>query len=143
MSWVFVKTMDVTKPEDNCSGCRVCEIVCSITHEGACNPRKSRIRVSSKPGVDYPNVCRQCRVPRCAEACPTGAIAKDKKIGAYIVDNEKCTACHACVASCPFGAITIHPNSGFPIKCDLCGGSPQCVKYCPQNVLEYLPKKKD
>jgi Fe-S-cluster-containing hydrogenase component 2 len=25
----------------------------------------------------------------------------------------------------------------LPISCDLCGGDPQCVKYCPREVLFY------
>ncbi len=25
------------------------------------------------------------------------------------------------------------------IRCDLCGGDPQCAKYCPMNVIEVVP----
>ncbi len=25
------------------------------------------------------------------------------------------------------------------MKCDLCEGDPECVKYCPYGAIEYLP----
>ena len=32
-------------------------------------------------------------------------------------------------------AVILDPQKGVASKCDLCGGEPQCVKYCPANVL--------
>ena len=28
-----------------------------------------------------------------------------------------------------------------PIKCDLCGGDPQCVAVCPKNVIRLIPEQ--
>ena len=30
---------------DLCTGCRSCEMACSITHDGMCSPQMSRIRI--------------------------------------------------------------------------------------------------
>jgi Fe-S-cluster-containing hydrogenase component 2 len=41
-----------------CTGCRICELVCSLSHDGECNPLKSRIRVFNieEEGIDMPCV---------------------------------------------------------------------------------------
>jgi Fe-S-cluster-containing hydrogenase component 2 len=40
-----------------------------------------------------------------------------------------------CVSVCPAGAITLDLVEGTASKCDLCGGEPKCVTYCPAKVL--------
>ena len=59
----------------NCTGCRLCEIACSLKNAGECNPARSKIRVI---GFDemfpMPLMCLQCEKPFCAEICPSGAI---------------------------------------------------------------------
>ena len=40
----------------------------------------------------------------------------------------------------PFGAVYAHDDCTFPIKCDLCGGDPECVKQCPKSALLLLPE---
>jgi Fe-S-cluster-containing dehydrogenase component len=27
------------------------------------------------------------------------------------------------------------------MKCELCGGDPQCVRFCPTGALKFMPKK--
>jgi Fe-S-cluster-containing hydrogenase component 2 len=39
--------------------------------------------------------------------------------------------------TCPFGVISINPDKKEMIKCDLCEGNPQCVKWCPTGALEF------
>ena len=60
------------------------------------------------------------------------------------VAEEKCTNCGACNKACikagRGGAITFNPKTGIAQVCDLCGGEPQCAKYCPSNVLHFLVK---
>jgi ferredoxin len=34
-------------------------------------------------------------------------------------------------------AIRLDDDTQFPLKCDLCGGDPQCVKFCPTEALVY------
>ncbi len=43
-----------------------------------------------------------------------------------------------CFLFCPSGAISIDPNTLLPIKCDLCGGDPECVKACPTGALDFI-----
>lgn len=127
-----MKKMKVNK--DVCSGCRYCEVMCSISHsgEGEVNPRKARIRVHADPknGIDRPNVCRQCDNPLCVAACKFGAISKNPELGIILLDNEKCTGCFQCAGACPFEAVHRDSDGQRPLVCDLCGGDPMCVKFC-------------
>jgi Fe-S-cluster-containing hydrogenase component 2 len=52
-----------------------------------------------------------------------------------LVDQKKCTFCGACVKACPFGAI--HADKEAVIVCDLCGGNPKCVEWCPHGAIKY------
>ncbi len=126
---------------EKCSGCRICELVCSYEHFGVFNPKKSAIRILSlfpEPAINYPVVCKQCAVPKCAEACPVHAIYR--KDGIVHIDYEKCIGCGACAQACPFGAIFMHPDIKHPIKCDLCGGDPKCVEKCPTGAITFRAK---
>jgi len=123
-----------------CSGCRMCELVCSFTHERVFNPAHSRIRVVTLEAelIDYPVTCRQCTNPPCQKACPTNAIETNySPLEANRIHEELCIGCGECVSACPFGAITIPAGEKFPVLCDLCGGNPQCVEYCPMKVLTF------
>ncbi|MBW1678796.1 MAG: hypothetical protein JRJ08_01425, partial [Deltaproteobacteria bacterium] len=40
----------------------------------------------------------------------------------------------------PFGALFIHDDVEQPIKCDLCGGDPECVKVCPKDAILFIPE---
>jgi len=52
------------------------------------------------------------------------------------VDSSRCIGCGACAEACPFGVI--HVLRGIAIKCDLCGGDPECVKHCTPNALKLM-----
>ncbi len=100
---------------------------------------RSRRRVVTFPGgVFIPLACLQCEDPICKMVCPVNAITKDEKTGAVITDQSKCIGCKLCMIACPFGAISIDPVTKEVIRCDLCGGDPQCVKFCPTGALEYV-----
>ena len=73
-----------------------------------------------------------------------GAIMRDSKTNAVIVDEDACTGCGQCIEKCPFGVLISHPDTKKAVKCDLCGGDPRCVDVCPTNVLYYttLPRFK-
>jgi uncharacterized pyridoxamine 5'-phosphate oxidase family protein/NAD-dependent dihydropyrimidine dehydrogenase PreA subunit len=48
--------------------------------------------------------------------------------------NENCTACSACLAECPFDAITEgEPYVVDPNRCDECGA---CYSVCPSEAIE-------
>ncbi|MEM2897089.1 MAG: 4Fe-4S dicluster domain-containing protein [Candidatus Bathyarchaeia archaeon] len=119
-----------------CSGCRICELICSFHHEGVFNPSKSRVRVVriEPPAYDFPVACKQCGKPPCKSACPVNAIKKNYN-GILYVDDEACIGCDACAQACPFGAIGLDPERGIAMMCDSCG---ECVKRCPPRTLRLL-----
>jgi len=122
-----------------CTGCRVCELVCSLIKEGECNPRKSRIRVLKidKEGFDLPLFCQHCGEPLCKEVCPVNALSRDTRTGAMILNEDKCIGCRSCSMACPFGVISFDYIKGVSRKCDLCEGEPKCVLFCEAHALFY------
>jgi Fe-S-cluster-containing hydrogenase component 2 len=122
---------------EKCTGCGICELVCSAFHERKFGLRKSRIR-SVKIGetIRMPLTCRLCDKPPCVLVCPTEALKQNVNTGIIMVNEGKCNGCGWCVQSCPFGVMLFHPAKGLPITCDLCAGDPLCVKNCPKEALE-------
>ena len=129
-----------------CTGCRTCEIVCSISHGGEINPQEARIRIHQEEdrGLDVPVVCQQCSFTICRSVCPAKAISRDATTGAMLIDEEKCTGCEICVYACFFGAIKIRCEGSKrkAFVCDLCGGDPMCAKLCDTRAVAYLPKER-
>lgn len=127
--------VDATK----CTGCRICELVCSLSHEGECNPLKSRVRVFKveEEGIDMPCVCLHCEDPVCRDVCPVDAIKTDPDTGAVLINEELCVGCRACTLVCPYGAIAMDISRGIMLKCDLCDGEPKCVKFCLTNAIVF------
>lgn len=120
----------------SCSGCRVCELACSVGRYNVFSPERSRIRVTrEEPGIDIPVFCFQCRNTPCAAVCPIGAITNPE--GIVKVNGQTCTGCGLCVEACPYGAMTIDPVSSVAINCDLCDGNPKCVAWCPIQIIRY------
>jgi carbon-monoxide dehydrogenase iron sulfur subunit len=129
-----------------CTGCRICEMVCSLSHTGTCWPERARLRVLSEEldgRVDsVPVLCMQCEVPACRLACPTGATFEGGPAGALLVAAEKCIGCSGCVWACPFGASALDPATRVAHRCDQCEGDPRCVRYCPTGALRYVEEDK-
>jgi len=120
-----------------CNGCQICEIHCSRIKEGKVWLEASRIQIFSFfPGIDIVAVCQQCENASCMKTCPVEAFYRDTESKAVLIDQKKCTGCGACINACPIGAIRFHPHTKKAIKCDLCGGDPECVKRCPEHALE-------
>jgi len=126
---MYVKTI----PE-KCSGCMVCEIVCSMKHWNVVNRHKSGIRIEKRSVIeDIQHVCshgNECNF-ECIDACKFDAMKKNN--GIVYVDYENCVGCGACEKACPLNAVWIHEKKAY--KCDLCGGEPECVKYCSQEAI--------
>jgi Fe-S-cluster-containing hydrogenase component 2 len=128
---------------EKCTGCRTCEVVCSVQHDGELNLGRSRIKIVKweEEGLDVPVVCQHCEVPVCAENCPTGALYKDERAGCVLYRKESCIGCKLCFLVCPTGGIGLDPEEGI-LKCDLCGGDPQCVKFCSPRAIERLSSER-
>jgi len=128
--------------EANCTGCRSCELACSGFKEGQFIPERSRIHViqDSLEGWSRPAVCLQCDDPMCLPVCPAAAISLSETPDGdrvVAVDVELCISCRRCVAACPVGEMDFAPGLKA-FKCDLCGGSPQCVQFCFYGCLSFV-----
>jgi carbon-monoxide dehydrogenase iron sulfur subunit len=125
---------------EKCTGCRLCEIVCSVKHEGVSNPSRSRINVIKweSEGLYIPMSCQQCEDAPCLAICPVKAISRDPDLEYVKVDYNVCIGCRTCVAVCPFGAMSYDVLGKKVIKCDLCEGDPQCVRFCDVKAVDYV-----
>jgi Fe-S-cluster-containing hydrogenase component 2 len=132
----------IAAQEENCTGCRLCELACSSTKEGEFISGRSRIKVvhNGLEGWSRPSVCLQCDEPMCMAVCPVEAISKSvTSTGDHIVlvDRDECIACQRCIVACPFGAMDFFKESRAT-KCDLCQGSPKCVEFCFYDCLHFV-----
>ncbi len=122
---------------EKCSGCRVCEIVCSNVHTRSFRPSASRITVLKDDaiGMDYPVVCHQCSDCTASQACSSAALTREQD-GRLRIDNDVCIGCGACLKACKYNALKILDD--LPIVCDLCNESPACVMRCPTKALTFV-----
>lgn len=124
-----------------CTGCRMCEMACSIHHEQMAAPTdRLRIRVAY-PSDDFflPLTCIHCEEAYCLASCNFAALALDEATGLIRVIDENCTGCMVCVKACPYGGIHYVEDKNTVVKCDLCGGAPACAQYCPTQAIAFAP----
>ena len=125
---------------EKCTGCRLCELVCAVSHDGVSNPTRSRIRVLKweAEGLYIPMACQQCQDAPCMNVCPVKAISQDEATGRVVVDYDTCIGCRSCVSVCPFGAMSFNTIDRKVLKCDLCDGDPQCVRFCEVKAVDFV-----
>ncbi len=127
---------------DKCIGCRSCEVACSGFHAkpkfSSVNPARSRIRVV----VDKLN---DVYVPIRA-----GGYAKAECDGrnTYTIKDKVYSECSFCRYSCPARDLFKEPDSGLPLKCDMCADDPTlseplCVQVCRCGALTYIEREED
>ena len=124
--------MHLNADSSKCTGCRVCQLACSLYHFQENNPKKSCLAIESKfplPGVFEVRTCTQCG--ECAEVCPVECILQNEK-GAYYIDSDECIGCLECVEVCPESVVFTHPDQDTPFECNLCG---ECVEFCAYGAL--------
>ena len=140
---VITKTVKEIKVDiDKCTGCRSCELACSAFHAvpkySSMNPEKSRIRVVFDP-------LRDIYVPVIAGEY-TEAECNGRDV--YTIDGKEYDECSFCRASCPSRDIFKDPDSGLPLKCDMCEAEPPlpeplCVKWCLSDALTYEEREEE
>ena len=134
--------MNIIIDVDKCTGCRLCEAICSVNKEGESNPLKSRIQVEEyiMEGMRVPRICINCADPLCIPACPTEALTKDEVTGWTMLNDDECTQCGACTAVCLTGALSIkRPEMSVSFdqkKCSICE---LCVPTCPTRAMFVRP----
>ena len=121
---------------DKCIGCRACEIACSAFHAtpkySSTNPARSRIRVV----IDELN---DCYVPiRAGDYTQAECTGRHT----YTIEGKQYRQCSFCGVSCPSRDLFKEPDSGLPLKCDMCENDPpleepMCVQVCPHDALTY------
>ncbi|MFH0994681.1 MAG: (4Fe-4S)-binding protein [Pseudomonadota bacterium] len=133
----IVKTIKIDI--DKCNGCRACEMICSAFHAipkySSNNPARSRIRMIREP-------IRDIYVPVYAgEHAKAECMGRDK----YVIGEKEYDECVFCRASCPSRDLFKEPDSGLPLKCDMCEGEdePLCVKWCITDALTYEEREED
>ncbi|MCF6246506.1 MAG: (4Fe-4S)-binding protein [Desulfobacula sp.] len=133
----IIKTLKIDV--DKCNGCRACEVICSAFHASpkysSNNPARSRIRIIRDPHRDIyvPVYAGEYTVAECA--------GRDK----YTIDGKEYDECSFCRASCPSREEFKEPDSGLPLKCDMCEGEdePLCVKWCLVDALQVEEREED
>lgn len=103
----------VTHPQ-RCLGCRICEQWCAYRHEGKVDPVRARIKVAKSP-EDFLNI------PVACHQCPDSP----------------------CIASCKFGALAKHPETGaIAVDEEKCVGCRKCMRACPHSAICMDKEKK-
>ena len=107
--------------QEKCTGCRQCELVCSVYHTGASNPSRSRVRVVKweHVGLYLPMTCNHCEKAFCVEVCPTKACHREpEKENRVVIDRNLCIGCRTCIIACPFGQPFFDAQERVTVKCD-------------------------
>jgi len=127
---------------DKCTGCRACEMICSAFHASprysSNNPKRSRIRIVREPLKDIylPVYAGEYTAAEC-----TGR-------STYVIDGKQYSECDFCRASCPSRDLFKEPDSGLPLKCDMCEDQPEldqpkCVEWCLEEALVYEVREEE
>ena len=127
---------------DKCTGCRACEMACSAYHAqprySSINPARSRIRViSDELNDEYVPI-------RAGDYTPAECTGRH----IYTINGKEYSECSFCGASCPSRDFFIEPDSGLPLKCDMCEDTPalalpKCVEWCPNDALIYEEREEE
>lgn len=121
---------------EKCTGCRACEMACSAFHAkprySSVNPARSRIRVVTDEINDEYVPVRAGNHTR----------AECDGRHYYQINGKQYSECSFCRSSCPSRDYFIEPDSGLPLKCDMCEDQPTlveplCVTVCQPGCLTY------
>ena len=113
-----------------CTGCGVCEEICSKTYYKTADKEKSAIRITANESGAYDiAVCDQCGV--CKEMCSIMALSTASN-GVVRLDKKTCVGCLVCVGECLRDYMFYNDDLPTPFKCIACG---LCAKQCSAGAL--------
>jgi Fe-S-cluster-containing dehydrogenase component len=71
-----METFNIIVNQNNCTGCKVCELICSFLYQNEFNPSKANIRIIDEyeltPVIEFTEQCNHCG--QCARNCLYGAL---------------------------------------------------------------------
>ena len=115
--------------QSRCYGCKACSVACKDWYDIAPGPEKwMSVYMWEKGRFPNPSIgilafnCGHCDNPVCAAACENGAIFKEDKYGAVLIDQDKCKGDRHCFEACPYGApkfASDEPGTKMS-KCTMC-----------------------
>ncbi len=123
-----------------CTGCRDCEAACVSAHPDDI-VQEPRIKIKFNPAVNVYSAtyCVQCNECAPSSVCPPDLISFDASRLTWVLEEERCIACNACLPKCDYNAIFLDPTMGVETayKCDMCigTGGPKCVAACPTQAI--------
>ena len=123
-----------TEGMGRCIGCFSCMLICAGVNRKNHSTSRSAIAVQTRGGMSgkfVAVVCQACREPKCAQACPTGALVL-RKGGGVTLNESLCTSCRDCVTACTAQAIGWDDDANQPIICRHCGA---CTRFCPHDCI--------
>ncbi len=129
----------ITCDQALCTGCGICEMICSAEKEKVFCSELSRIHtVHLDEKIAMSIACRFCENTPCISACPREALKMDEVNNVIRLDKMRCTGCGWCIEACEFGAIVMNRAVKSVVLCDLCEGrsQPKCVELCPKQALK-------
>ncbi len=142
MAKIKKKIKTIRIDADKCNGCRGCEIICSSFHANpkysSINPARSRIQVITD------RLQNKWLPVFAGEYTSAECMGRDK----YVIDGKEYEECDFCRAACPSRDLFKEPDSGLPLKCDMCEDDPaqekpKCVQVCLNDVLIYEEREEE
>ncbi|OGP90615.1 MAG: hypothetical protein A2157_14095 [Deltaproteobacteria bacterium RBG_16_47_11] len=118
--------MRIKVDPQKCSGCHLCEMVCSLFHLNLINTEKSAIRIKKDDldtSLNSPLLCRHCKEMKCLDG---EEVIKDKEKNKYLWNRVR-------AERCPLEGLSVVDEIAY--HCDLCGGDPQCIKVCTPKAI--------
>lgn len=135
--------------DSKCTGCRYCELACSLRHHNLLNFNFSNITITTNVIFEEREKnsslffaaahCIHCDPAPCQIVCPTGAIHKENN-GRVFLNELKCIGCRSCTFVCSLSVAWLDSEAHISHKCDLCNGEPQCVDVCSVEAITFIPR---
>jgi Fe-S-cluster-containing dehydrogenase component len=129
-----------------CIGCHACSLACKAEHDVPIGSYRTWVKYVEKGS--FPHVrrfftvlrCNHCDDAPCMTICPVTALFS-RSNGIVDFDRDACIGCKACMQTCPYDALYVHPDRGTVEKCNFCAHrvenemEPPCSTVCPTEAI--------